>query len=124
MNLDLFMNYSISFSLLKKHTINIISMIFNVEIGNEAPYACTVIINQRLDHCIYRVDQSFDNCICRKRIDDTRLSIIDTCLSCSTVTSILSYNTCFHMKSSAYNTCNNKNRISLMHIVYNIRSAM
>lgn len=46
-------------------------MIFNVEIGNEAPYACTVIINQRLDHCIYRVDQSFDNCICRKRIDDT-----------------------------------------------------
>lgn len=45
-------------------------MIFNVEIGNEAPYACTVIINQR-DHCICRVDQSFDNCICRKRIDDT-----------------------------------------------------
>lgn len=42
-------------------------MIFNVEIGNEAPYA----INQRLDHCICRVDQSFDNCICRKRIDDT-----------------------------------------------------
>lgn len=46
-------------------------MIFNVEIGNEAPYACTVIINQRLDHCICRVDQSFDNRICRKRIDDT-----------------------------------------------------
>lgn len=63
------MNYSISFSLLKKHTINIISMIFNVEIGNEALYACTVIINQRLDHRICRVDQSFDNC--RKRIDDT-----------------------------------------------------
>lgn len=46
-------------------------MIFNVEIGNEALYACTVIINQRLDHRNCRVDQSFDNCICRKRIDDT-----------------------------------------------------
>lgn len=54
-------------------------MIFNVEIGNEAPYACTVIINQRLDLCIGRVDQSFD--ICRKRIDDTWLFITDTCLA-------------------------------------------
>lgn len=39
------MNYSISFSLLKKYIINIIFMIFNVEIGNEVLYVCMVIIN-------------------------------------------------------------------------------
>lgn len=32
----------------------------------------------------------------------------DTCQSFSTGTAVLSYNTCSHLKSSAYNKCNNK----------------